>query len=179
MALLERIIKASSNEGDIILDPFCGCATTCIAAERLGRKWVGIDVSHKAYEFVKERLAKEIEGKDTLFHEAAGSFSNCTPPQELTRGQTRKTKKYVYIISHQKYQGEYKVGIASNVERRLSSYQTGDPDRAYKIEYSFHTPNFRAIESYIHEKYDNKHEWVSGVLQDIIKDIENYQPASR
>ena len=178
MALVERIIQASSNEGDIVLDPFCGCATTCVAAERLGRKWIGIDVSQKAYELVKERLAKEIEGKDTLFHEALVHFQ-ITPPARTDKGVDTQEKKYVYIISHQKYQGEYKVGIASHVERRLSSYQTGDPDRAYKIEYSFHTPHFRAIESYIHEKYDNKHEWVSGALKDIINDIENYQPASR
>ena len=177
LALLERIIKASSDEGDIVLDPFCGFATTCVAAERLGRKWIGIDVSQKAYELVKERLGKEIEGKDTLFHEQLVHFQT-TPPARTDKGLDAQTKKYVYIISHQKYQGEYKVGIASNVERRLSSYQTADPDRAYKVEYSFHTPHFRAIESYIHDKYDNKHEWVSGELMDIIKDIENYQPAS-
>ena len=178
LALLERIIQASSNEGDIVLDPFCGCATTCVAAERLGRKWIGIDVSQKAYELVKERLGKEIEGKDTLFHEQLVHFQT-TPPARTDKGVDAQEKKYVYIISHQKYQGEYKVGIASNVEKRLSSYQTADPDRAYKIEYSFHTPHFRAIESYIHDKYDNKHEWVSGELTDIIKDIENYQPAIR
>ena len=60
LALLERIIKASSNEGDIVLDPFCGCATTCVAAEKLNRQWVGIDKSIKAYELVKERLKKEV-----------------------------------------------------------------------------------------------------------------------
>ena len=59
LALLERIIKASSKEGDMVLDPFCGCATTCVAAERLDRKWIGIDVSIKAHELVKERLIKE------------------------------------------------------------------------------------------------------------------------
>ena len=59
LALLERIIKASSNEGDTVLDPFCGCATACSAAEKLNRKWIGIDVSPKAYELVKERLARE------------------------------------------------------------------------------------------------------------------------
>ncbi len=48
LALLERIIKASSNEGDIVLDPFCGCATAPVAAENLGRRWVGIDLSPKA-----------------------------------------------------------------------------------------------------------------------------------
>ncbi len=44
LALYERIIKASSNKGDLVLDPFCGCATTCVAAERTGRQWVGIDI---------------------------------------------------------------------------------------------------------------------------------------
>ena len=58
--LLERIIKASSNVGDLVLDPFCGCATACIAAERLDRKWIGIDVSVKAREFVKSRMEKEV-----------------------------------------------------------------------------------------------------------------------
>ena len=42
LALLERIIKASSNEGDVVLDPFCGCATACVAAEKMGRQWVGV-----------------------------------------------------------------------------------------------------------------------------------------
>ena len=60
LALLERIIKASSNEGDVVLDPFCGCATACIAAEKLGRQWVGIDISPKAADLVKLRLRKEI-----------------------------------------------------------------------------------------------------------------------
>ena len=60
LALLERIIKASSNEGDIVLDPFCGCATACIAAEKLERQWVGIDISPKAADLVKLRLQREI-----------------------------------------------------------------------------------------------------------------------
>ena len=66
LALLERIIKASSNEGDLVLDPFCGCATACVAAEQLGRKWVGIDISPKAVELVNMRL-KQAMGD--LFHE--------------------------------------------------------------------------------------------------------------
>lgn len=60
IVLLERIIEASSNELDVILDPFCGCATTCIAAEKLKRQWIGIDVSHKAYDLVVERLNAEV-----------------------------------------------------------------------------------------------------------------------
>ena len=65
LALLERIIKASSNEGNIVLDPFCGCATACIAADKLGRKWVGIDISPKAVELVNMRLQQTM---GSLFH---------------------------------------------------------------------------------------------------------------
>ena len=60
LALLERIIKASSNEGDVVLDPFCGCATALVAAEKLEREWVGIDISSKARELVESRLGKEL-----------------------------------------------------------------------------------------------------------------------
>ena len=60
LALLERIIKASSNEGNFVLDPFCGCATACVAAEKLGRQWIGIDISAKAAELVKLRAEREL-----------------------------------------------------------------------------------------------------------------------
>jgi site-specific DNA-methyltransferase (adenine-specific) len=55
-ALLERIIRASSNEGDIVLDPFCGCGTTVTVAERLKRRWIGIDITHLAITLIKKRL---------------------------------------------------------------------------------------------------------------------------
>lgn len=60
LALLKRIILASSNEGDMVLDPFCGCATACIAAESLGRQWIGIDISPKAAELVQIRAEREL-----------------------------------------------------------------------------------------------------------------------
>ena len=56
LALLDRIIKASSKEGDTVLDPFCGCATAAVSAERLQRQWIGIDISEKAAELVQTRL---------------------------------------------------------------------------------------------------------------------------
>ncbi|MFA4904402.1 MAG: DNA methyltransferase [Desulfobaccales bacterium] len=55
-ALLERIIRASSNEGDLVLDPFCGCGTALNVAERLKRRWIGIDVTHLAITLIKQRL---------------------------------------------------------------------------------------------------------------------------
>ena len=60
LALLDRIIKASSIEGDVVLDPFCGCATTCIAAERLDRQWIGIDLSPMAVKLVEQRARDEL-----------------------------------------------------------------------------------------------------------------------
>ena len=61
LALLDRIIKASSNEGDMVFDPFCGCATTLIAAEKEQRQWIGIDISDKAVDLVKQRLYEEVQ----------------------------------------------------------------------------------------------------------------------
>ena len=63
--LLERIILASSNPGDVVLDPFCGCATACVASEKLGRRWLGIDISPKAVELVNIRLQQAM---GSLFH---------------------------------------------------------------------------------------------------------------
>ena len=59
LELYERMVQASSNGGDIVLDPFAGCATTCVAAERLGRQWVGIDIWKNAKAVVLDRVAKE------------------------------------------------------------------------------------------------------------------------
>jgi hypothetical protein len=63
MALLERIIKLSSNKGDVVLDPFCGCGTTVAVAQALGRKWIGIDITHIAIALIKHRLSGMFGGK--------------------------------------------------------------------------------------------------------------------
>jgi DNA modification methylase len=62
-ALLERIISASSKEGDVVLDPFCGCGTTVAVAERLNRSWIGIDITYLAIALIKHRLESAYEGK--------------------------------------------------------------------------------------------------------------------
>ena len=66
LALLERIISASSNPGDIVLDPFCGCGTTVAAAQKLGRRWIGIDITHLSIALQKYRL-KEMFGDAAEF----------------------------------------------------------------------------------------------------------------
>lgn len=62
LALLERIIAASSNEGDVVLDPFCGCGTAVHAAQKLGRQWIGIDVTHLAISLIEKRLRDAFPG---------------------------------------------------------------------------------------------------------------------
>ena len=62
VALLERILSASSNEGDVVLDPFCGCGTTVHAAQKLGRQWIGIDVTHLAISLIEKRLKDAFPG---------------------------------------------------------------------------------------------------------------------
>lgn len=62
LALLERIISASSNPGDVILDPFCGCGTAIAAAQKLGRQWIGIDITHLSIALQKYRMADMFPG---------------------------------------------------------------------------------------------------------------------
>ena len=61
LALLERIVQASSNEGDVVLDPFCGCGTAIAAAHKLNRQWIGIDITHLAVALMKNRLKTAFE----------------------------------------------------------------------------------------------------------------------
>lgn len=68
VALLERILSASSNPGDVVLDPFCGCGTTVHAAQKLGRQWIGIDITHLAIGLIEKRLRDAFEGVEFTTH---------------------------------------------------------------------------------------------------------------
>ncbi|MDM8550902.1 DNA methyltransferase [Desulfobacterales bacterium HSG2] len=75
LALLERIIRASSNEGDLVLDPFAGCGTTIAAAEKLNRRWIGIDITHLAVSILKYRLRdmqQDVEARKGVSYQVIG-----------------------------------------------------------------------------------------------------------
>ena len=93
LALLERIIKASSNEGDVVLDPFCGCATALVAAEKLERQWVGIDLSPRARDLIKLRMDKELGlfGLQTVYRD---DIPKRTDMGKLPPPQTHKHTLY-------------------------------------------------------------------------------------
>jgi site-specific DNA-methyltransferase (adenine-specific) len=81
-ALLERIIRASSNEGDIVLDPFCGCGTTITVAEKLKRRWIGIDITYLAINLIKRRLRDSFES-DLTPYEVIGLPADVTSAAAL------------------------------------------------------------------------------------------------
>ncbi len=90
LALLDRIIKASSNPGDMILDPFCGCATALVAADRLGRRWAGIDLSELAVKLVNDRIAEDRADKKGGEHIGGSLWGGATaltePPKRTDLG---------------------------------------------------------------------------------------------
>jgi len=81
--LLERVIASSSNEGDVVLDPFCGCGTTIAAAQKLGRRWIGIDITHLAIGLIKTRL-RDAYG-DTVTYEVIGEPTTVEGANELAK----------------------------------------------------------------------------------------------
>ena len=81
-ALLERIISASSDEGDVVLDPFCGCGTAVAVAERLNRRWIGIDVTHLAISLMKSRL-HDTFGDELRPYEVVGDPKDLASAQAL------------------------------------------------------------------------------------------------
>ena len=91
-ALLERIVSASSNEGDVVLDPFCGCGTATAAAERLGRRWIGIDITHLAIALIRYRLQD--------------SFGDGLHPYEVV-GDPKDLASADALAQHDRYQFEW------------------------------------------------------------------------
>ncbi len=113
LALLERIIQASSNEGDTVLDPFCGCGTAVHAAEKLGRNWIGIDITHLAISLIEKRLRDAFP--DIQF-EVHGT------PKDLGGARDLATRdKYQFqwwacsLVNAQPYQGKKK-GADSGID---------------------------------------------------------------
>jgi hypothetical protein len=92
-ALLERILKASSNEGDVVLDPFCGCGTTIQVAQKLNRRWIGIDVTHLAISLIKKRLS------DTFGDDIKKTYEVLGDPKDLAGA--------AQLASENKYQFQY------------------------------------------------------------------------
>ncbi len=114
LELLHRIIKASCPESGLVLDPFCGCATTCVAAQQLGRKWIGIDIETKAVDILIQRLEGDgfIDDSQTIglkFKKKDVDFIHLTKPQQ-------RTDVVIEEITHQ---------TKNDIKKRLFKQQEG------------------------------------------------------
>ncbi len=124
-ALLERIIEASSNPGDVVVDPFCGCGTTIHAAQKLGRQWIGIDVTYLAINLIKRRL-KDAFGEDVQFEER-GQPTDFGSAKELAGLDKWQFQQWALslIDARPRTEGEGK-GADRGVDGLLYFYETKD-----------------------------------------------------
>ena len=123
LALLERLITASSNEGDVVLDPFCGCATTLIAAEKLGRQWAGIDLSEKAVDLVKLRLSELPASLRAQRQDIAGLVTARTDiPRRTDVGELPPYRQQKHVLFGQQ-------------EGKCNGCQTEFPFRAFDVDH--------------------------------------------
>ncbi len=106
LALLERIIAASSNPGDVVLDPFCGCGTAVHAAEKLGRRWIGIDITYLSIALIEKRLRKAFPA---IVFDTAGLPKSLADAEELARRDKHEFQKWIVTwIGGQPWKGGQK-----------------------------------------------------------------------
>ena len=128
-ALLERIIKASSNEGDVVLDAFCGCGTAVAVAQRLNRRWIGVDITHLAIALLKYRLADAFG--DDVKYEIIGEPKDAESAKALAAQDRYQFQWWALsLIRARPYQGKKK-GADEGVDG-LIYYQDVDPDNPKK-----------------------------------------------
>ncbi len=131
-ALLERIIESSTNLGDIVLDPFCGCGTTIHAAQKLGRQWIGIDITYLAINLIKRRL-RDAFGEEIEFVEKGQptDFESAKRLAELDKFQFQHWALSL-IGARPRKEGEGK-GADRGVDGLLYYYETERKDLLYRI----------------------------------------------
>jgi site-specific DNA-methyltransferase (adenine-specific) len=118
VALLERIIQASSNPGDTVLDPFCGCGTTVHAAQKLDRRWIGIDVTHLAINLIETRLFTAF-GKKAAF-EVHGTPKDVAAARDFFDRDDRTKKEFEkWALSLLKIEYQAKKGADGGIDGRF------------------------------------------------------------
>ena len=107
LALLERVISASSDEGDVVLDPFCGCGTAVDAAQKLKRKWIGIDITHLAISLIEKRLKDRYKGRAKF--EVHGTPKDVDAARDLAQRDKYQFQWWaVSLVDAQPFQGKKK-----------------------------------------------------------------------
>jgi len=118
LALLERIINASSHPGDVVLDPFCGCGTAVVAAEKLGRQWIGIDVTYIALDLMISRLTGDFDLKRNVDYDVKGDPKDAYTATKLFAQSPKQFEIWA-------------VGLANGVPQPGKSGDKGIDGKAY------------------------------------------------
>lgn len=129
LALLERIIQASSNPGDVVLDAFCGCGTTIDAAQKLGRRWIGIDITHLAIALIKNRL-RDRYGPD-LEYEVIGEPKDVPSARQLAQQDRYQFQWWALSLVQARPVGDKKKGADKGIDGVL--YFLDDKGQVKKI----------------------------------------------
>ncbi len=117
VALLERILSASSNPGDVVLDPFCGCGTTVHAAQKLDRQWIGIDVTHLAIGLIEKRLRDAFPGVEFTTHGVPQDIAGARDLAE--RGKYHEFEKWALSLIDAQPGNHGKKGADRGLDGRL------------------------------------------------------------
>jgi len=129
LPLLERIIKASSNEGDVVLDPFCGCGTALVAAQKLNRRWIGIDITHLAITLMRNRLRDSFPG---IQFEVIGEPVDLASAKALARQDRYQFQWWALGLIKARPLGEKKKGADKGIDGIIQFIDdpSGKPKRA-------------------------------------------------
>lgn len=140
-ALMERIIGSSSNEGDVVLDPFCGCGTTIAVAQKLKRRWIGIDITHLAISLIKTRLA-DTYGKDVQY-DVIGEPVSREGAAELAKSDPYQFQWWALGLVGAR-PTETKKGADKGVDGRLYFHEGGPKDATRQIVFSVKAGKLKA-----------------------------------
>lgn len=132
-ALLERILLMSSNEGDVVLDPFCGCGTTIAAAQKLKRNWMGIDVTHLAVGLIKHRLHDSFGLVQKRDYEVVGEPTDIGGAQELARTEPHDFQAWALGLVNARTDTSAKKGADKGIDGRLIFHDEDDTRHTKQI----------------------------------------------
>ena len=174
LELLRRVIKASSNPGDLILDPFCGCGTTVHSAEELGRKWIGIDISQFSNGLVRNRLIENFPNFSKQDIEIRGNPVSLPDAEALAQKDKFEFEKWVCgeIGAEGMYHAPGSRGADGGVDGVIPFYFAGPNQRQPELVYSIvqvkggrvHPDNVKALSSTIKQHQDGGSNSICGVF---------------
>jgi DNA modification methylase len=146
-ALLDRIISASSNPGDVVLDPFCGCGTAIASAQKLKRKWVGIDITHLAITLIRHRLYDAFRTKAKVSYDVVGEPVSVADAEALAKQDRYQFQWWALgLVDAKPTPVEQKKGADKGIDGRLFFFDDTHTEEAKQIIFSVKSGDLKATD---------------------------------